>query len=93
MHAMIDCKKCIESAVRTGTHVKLVVFTLEIFAVQPLKPNKWHNFYSFNEIFHNFPLLPDVMITKRILANSFERHFQLNQNKPTNLASKSCSAL
>ena len=35
MHARINCKKYSESAVEIGTHVKPVVFTLEIFAVLP----------------------------------------------------------
>ena len=33
MHAMIDCKESIESVVRVPTHVKPVVFIVELFAV------------------------------------------------------------
>ena len=34
LHTLCHCKKCIESTVRTRTHVKPVFFTLNIFAVQ-----------------------------------------------------------
>ena len=33
LHTFAKCKKCIESTVRIGTHVKPVKFTLIIFAV------------------------------------------------------------
>ena len=33
LHTFCHCKKCIESTVRTRTHVKPVFFTVDIFAV------------------------------------------------------------
>ena len=33
LYRLDECKKCIESTVGTGTHVKPVKFTLNIFAV------------------------------------------------------------
>ena len=46
LHTIDKCKKYIESTVRTGTHVKPVFFTVNIFAVyqkqdifQLLRPN------------------------------------------------------